>query len=164
MSKLVDKFKGIPPGIVIDRELKKRSLKQRSLALSIGEHPQTLNNIIRARRSISTPLALKIEKELGLEEGSLSVLQVYYDIKKEKEKLKSNKPDLSQFRTSLFWDTNIDRLDWDRKSKAVIERVFERGNLAEKKELLRFYGKARLREALKSHQERKPIRLHKNFT
>src|SRR5690606_32950879 len=163
MSKLAEKYKGIPPGTVIERELKKRSLKQRSLALSIGEHPQTLNNIIRARRSISTPLALKIEKELQLEEGSLSVLQVYYDISKEKEKLKGNKPDLSQLRTSLFWDTNIDRIDWDRKANAVIERIFERGNLTEKKELIRFYGKVRIREALKKLQERKPIRLRQNI-
>ncbi len=37
------KYKGIHPGIILDRELKKRSLKQRPFALSINEHPQTFN-------------------------------------------------------------------------------------------------------------------------
>ena len=37
------KYKGIHPGIVLEREFKKRSLKQRPFAIAINEHPQTLN-------------------------------------------------------------------------------------------------------------------------
>lgn len=37
-----EKYKGIHPGVVLDRELKKRSIKQRPFALSINEHPKLL--------------------------------------------------------------------------------------------------------------------------
>ena len=75
--KRFEKYKGIHPGIVLDRELKKRSIRQRPFALSLNEHPQTFNAITKGKRGISTPLALKIEQELGLEEGTLVILQAY---------------------------------------------------------------------------------------
>ncbi|MDT0643445.1 helix-turn-helix domain-containing protein [Zunongwangia sp. F363] len=134
------KYKGIHPGIVLGRELKKRSLKQRPFALSINEHPQTLNTITKGKRNLNTALALKIENKLNLEEGTLAVLQTYYDIDKEKEKRETEAPKLSVLRRSLFWDTDINGIDWRKQYKAVIKRVFERGNESEKKEILRFYG------------------------
>ena len=60
------KYKGIHPGIVLNRELKKRSIKQRPFAMAINEHPQTLNAITKGKRNLNTALALKIEKKLGL--------------------------------------------------------------------------------------------------
>lgn len=145
-----EKYKGIHPGIVLERELKKRSLKQRPFALSIAEHPQTFNAITKGRRGISTALALKVEKVLGLEEGTLALLQTHYDIRKEKEKQQAETPDMSILRQSLFWDTDISRIDWQRQYRAVIQRVFERGNEQEKDEIIRFYGKAKVRRALKA--------------
>jgi len=139
-----EKYKGIHPGLILARELKKKSLKQRPFALSIDEHPQTLNAIVKCRRDLSIALALKIERELGLEEGSLAILQTYYDIQKEKEGRPSRKPDFSILRKSLFWDTDIDTLDWEKQYRAVIRRIFERGNEAEKKELIRFYGEKKV--------------------
>src|SRR5690606_41359530 len=82
MIKQYEKYKGIHPGVILDRELKKRSIKQRPFALSLDEHPQTFNAITKGKRGISTALALKIERELGLEEGTLVILQAYYDITK----------------------------------------------------------------------------------
>lgn len=79
------KYKGIHPGIVLEREFKKRSLKQRPFAIAINEHPQTLNAITKGKRSLNTALALKIEEKMGLEEGILAILQTYYDIRIEKE-------------------------------------------------------------------------------
>ncbi|WP_072315627.1 helix-turn-helix transcriptional regulator [Sinomicrobium oceani] len=144
------KYKGIHPGIVLKRELKKRSLKQRPFAMAIQEHPQTLNAIIRGERKLNTALALKIEEKLGLEEGTLAILQTYYDIRKEKEKRPSITPDLSLLRKPLFWDTDINRIDWQKQYKAVIRRVFERGNETEKNEIRRFYGAKKVNAVLKS--------------
>lgn len=79
MNKQYEKYKGIHPGIVLDRELKKRSLRQGPFALSLEEHPQTFNAITKGKRGISTSLALKIERELGLEEGTLVILQAYQE-------------------------------------------------------------------------------------
>lgn len=152
------KYKGIHPGIVLERELKRRSLKQRPFALLLGEHPQTFNAISKGKRNLPTSLALKIERELGLDEGTLVLLQAYYDIKKEKEKTQTITPNLSILRKSLFWDTDIHRIDWPRQARAVIERVFERGNDDEKKEITRFYGEKKVQSVLNS-PVRKPYSL-----
>lgn len=144
MIAYVEKYKGIHPGRVLKRELEKRSLKQRPFALSIEEHPQTLNAITNERRDLNTALALKIENKLGLKEGSLVLLQAFYDIKKEKEGQHTRTPDFSILRKSLFWDTDIEKIDWEGQYKAVIRRVLERGNVQEKKEISRFYGKKKV--------------------
>lgn len=140
MIAYAEKYKGIHPGRVLERELKKRSIKQRPFALAIGEHPQTLNAIIKEKRDLNTALALKIEDRLGLKEGSLVLLQAFFDIKKEKEGQGTKTPDFSILRKSLFWDTDVKDIDWDRQYKAVIRRILERGNAKEKKEITRFYG------------------------
>lgn len=40
----------------------------------------------------------------------------------------------------LFWDTDIDKLDWQKAYKAVIARVVERGDQQEIDEIVRFYS------------------------
>lgn len=39
-----------------------------------------------------------------------------------------------------------DQIDWVKKYKAVIRRIFERGDEVQKQEALRFYGKEKIRE------------------
>ena len=80
----------------------------------------------------------------------MAILQTYYEIGKEKEKLGSKKPNLSLLRKSLFWDTDIDQIDWQKQSKAVIKRVFERGNETEKNEIHRFYGSQKVNNVLRT--------------
>jgi len=141
MFERFEKYKGIHPGAVIDRELKKRNLSQRSFAMSLPEHPQSFNAIIKGKRKLNTALALKIERALGLEQGALLMLQMFYDIKEEnKKEALGYHPDLSILRKALFWDTDIRSIDWKKYEKAVIRRVFERGSLSEKEEIVRFYG------------------------
>jgi plasmid maintenance system antidote protein VapI len=148
MKNFIEKFKGIHPGIVLDREFKKRAIQQRPFALSISEHPQTLNAITKAKRKLNTALALKIEERLGLEQGTLALLQTYFDINEEKNRLNQNTPNLSLLRKSLFWDTDINKIDWSKQYKAIIQRIFERGNEAEKDEVIRFYGQKKVKMAL----------------
>lgn len=133
-------LKGIHPGIILDRKLKERKLRKSRFAISIHEYPQTLSAITKGKRSINTPLALKIEQALGLEEGYLMTLQVFYDIKETKRKQQHAQPDLSLIRPGLFWDTDIKKIDWQVQRRAVIERILERGNDQEKAEIKRFYG------------------------
>ena len=153
MNRYIDKYKGIHPGIVLGRELKKRSLKQRPFAMTIDEHPQTLNAITKGKRNLNAGLALKIESQLGLEEGTLVVLQAYYDVEQEKRKLAKSTPNLSRLRASLFWDTDIQKIDWRQQYKAVIKRVFERGNETEKQEIRRFYGTSKINSTLQLHTQ-----------
>ena len=160
MNRMIEILKGLHPGLFLQRELGNRKLKSGQFAESIGEHPQTLSAIIRGRRSMNTHLSLRIEQALGLEEGFLMTLQVYYDIAEEKRKLsQSHRPDLTKFRKTLFWDTTIENIDFTAHSRYVINRVFERGNEEEIQEVIRFYGietiKNEIRLDSKSPFERK---------
>lgn len=141
MKKILDKYKGIHPGKIIDRDLKKVKLSQRSFAVTIGEHSQTINAIINGHRSLTIGLALKIEQALGYEEGFLLILQVYYDI----TEYKRSEAELSikgvpNIRKILFWDTDFDKINWGLYKEAIIQRVVERGSSEEKAEIARFYN------------------------
>ncbi|WP_233566176.1 MULTISPECIES: plasmid maintenance system antidote protein [unclassified Flavobacterium] len=142
----LDLIKGIHPGFVLERELEKRHLAKGQFAISLGEFPQTLTAITKGKRRMNTSLAMKIEKTLELEEGYFMILQVYYDIEQEKKKEDQQKnknnlrPDFTKLRKILFWDTDIDKIDWQKQKIAVIKRIFERGNEEEKKEIEQFYG------------------------
>jgi plasmid maintenance system antidote protein VapI len=154
MKSRLEILKGLHPGVLIDKELKKRKIPGSKFAISINEYPQTLSAIMNGRRSINLPLSLKIERELGYDEGFLMTLQLHHDIKmlKQKESAK-HKPDLSKFRKVIFWDTDIEKIDWIKNKRAVIERVFERGNESEKEEVIRFYGKKEVDRCLRAYKE-----------
>jgi addiction module HigA family antidote len=138
--KTLDIVKGVHPGKMVERELKKRNINQRQFALLIDEYPQTLGAIIKGNRRMNVDLSLRIEKELEMEEGFLMTLQVFYDIK-EAKKDSNYIPDLSKLRKVTFWDTTFDKIDWKQNRVAVIKRVFSRGTEAEQEEIIRFYGK-----------------------
>jgi hypothetical protein len=67
------------------------------------------------------------------------------------EKIKNiqQKPDFSIIPKIFFWDTDIDKIDWDRQKRAVIQRLFERGNEMEINEIISFYGKEVVSKELK---------------
>jgi plasmid maintenance system antidote protein VapI len=142
-------IKGLHPGFILERKLNEKKIAKGKFALSINEYPQTITAITKGKRNMNTALALRIEEALGLEEGYLMTLQVFYDIKQEKLKHRQLKPNLAEIRSVLFWDTPIEKIDWQRQHRAVIRRVFERGNKKEKEEIIRFYGKNRVEKVLK---------------
>lgn len=78
-SKLIEKYKGIHPRIVLERLLNQKGISQRPFALSIGEYPQTINAITKSRRKLNIALALKIEQKLDLEEGSLALFYINFN-------------------------------------------------------------------------------------
>ena len=146
METKLEKYKGIHPGKILERELKKRNIKKGPFALSLQEYPQILNEVTKGKRGLTTGLSLKIDKALGFEEGTMLILQTYYDIKKEKQKSQLEPhPDFTIIRRILFWDTDMDKIDWQKQYKSIIQRTFERGNEDEKKEILRFYGKEKIK-------------------
>jgi antitoxin HigA-1 len=146
-------LKGIHPGVILERELKKRKLSKRKFALSIGEFPQTIGAIIKGKRDMNIPLSLKLEKALSLEEGFLMTLQVYFSIKKLKNDQSNIHPNISLFRKALFWDTEIQKINWVQQKKAIVKRIFERGNDQEKSEIKRFYGEQTIREIMLANSD-----------
>lgn len=149
MDSTLNIIKGIHPGIILERELKKRKLAKGKFALSINEHPQTLATITKGKRRMNPALSLKIEHALDIEEGYFMVLQAYNDIELEKKKQAVNyHPDLSIIRPIVFWDTTLNSIDWVKNMQAVIKRIFERGNEQEINEIIRFYGKKKVTDVM----------------
>lgn len=137
----IENIKGMHPGALIKHELNKKKISQRKFAASIDEHWQILNAIINEKRGISLTTALKIEKEFGYQEGFLMILQVYYDIAKQKQKeLRDSIKGVPAIRRILFWDTDFDSIDWAVSKNSIISRVVERGTEDEIAEIARFYG------------------------
>lgn len=151
MQKTFEKYKGIHPGLILERELRKRKLEKASFAISINVLPQALNEITNGQLDITTALSFKIDKALELEEGTMISLQAFYEIEKEKSKLASeDRPNLSLLRKALFWDTQIETINWRKQYKAIIKRVFERGTKGEKNEIIRFYGLEKVEDTVGS--------------
>lgn len=147
----ITKIKGVHPGAVLSRELKRRGLESKQFALSLGEYPQTINAISKGRRGINPLLSIKLGHALGTDGDYFMLLQAYYEVERERKELLKNqtKPDLSKIRAILFWDTDINLIDWQKQRKAVIRRIFERGNDIEIKEIISFYGKGIIAKELK---------------
>lgn len=144
-------IKGIHPGLILERELKQRHLHKGPFAISLKEYPQTLVSITKGKRRMNINLAMKIEEALGIEEGFFMTLQVFYDISEKKKKQQKLISDHPKLRRVLFWDTQMENLDWEKQKNAIIKRVFERGNEIEKKEIARFYGQGTVDDILNSY-------------
>jgi len=154
MAMTLDIVKGIHPGLILERELKRRKITQGKFALSIQEYPQTLSAIIKGKRSMNTHLALRVEEALGWDEGFLMTLQVFYDIREIKRTFQQQQhPDILKFRPALFWDTKINDIDWNKQKRSIINRVFERGSFTEKKEVLNYYGSAVVKKVLATEKQ-----------
>lgn len=155
----ITKIKGVHPGAVLSRELKLRGLESKQFALSLGEYPQTINAISKGRRGINPSLSIKLGRALDADEEYFMLLQAYYEVERERKVLMANqaKPDLNKIRTILFWDTDIYHLNWQKQKKAIIRRIFERGNDTEIRETISFYGKETIEKELKGISQFLPI-------
>ena len=138
----IKEIKGIHPGIILDRELKKRKLKKKILAQEIDEHPQTISTIIKMKRKINPKLSVKLGHFFDIDSDYFMLLQASFDtLKAEREINKRHTPNLKLIRKVLFWDTKFENIEWIKMKTSVIRRVLERGNQQEVEEIIRFYGK-----------------------
>jgi len=147
----LSKIKGVFPGAVLSRELKKRGLESKQFALSMGEYPQTINAIRKGRRGINPSLSIKLGDKLGVDAEYFMVLQACYEVaKKKQENLLKNqaKPNMAIINKILFWDTDIDKIDWQKHKSFVINRIFERGDEEQINEIITFYGEKSVKEIL----------------
>ena len=58
-----------------------------------------------------------------------------------------DKPDLPKW---LFWDVYFETLDWQLAYRSVIQRIIDRGNDRDWEELIRYYGRDKVIQVLKS--------------
>lgn len=140
MNATIDLLKGLHPGYFLENELKKRKISKKEFAESVNEHLQTIVSITKAKRKFTPELSIKTDDFLHLDEGFILTLQAFYEIKKLKEELNIQKPDLTKIRPVLFWDTDMTQINWQKQKESVLKRVMERGNIQEKEEINRFYN------------------------
>jgi len=50
----------------------------------------------------------------------------------------------------LFWDFDFDKIDWRRSRLTIMERVFDKGDKSDWREMIRFYGHDNVIRALKN--------------
>ncbi len=121
MNSYIEKYKGIHNWYNFAEGIKKESSFAASICPFNRFTPQTLNAITTGKRNLNTFIVLKIQSKLGLKEVTLALLQTFYDVLQEKKKLEQNTPDLSILLKSLFWDTEIYQIDWNKQYKAIIQ-------------------------------------------
>ncbi len=158
----LSKIKGVHPGVILKRELKKLDLKDIELANAINEHKQTIHAVLNKKRGINPKLSIKLAKYFNIEKDYFMLLQASYNVK-EALKLDEKTPNLNKFRKVLFWDTSLDKIDWSKNKKAIIKRVLERGNKEEINELINFYGKGSIKEELKHIESSRIPAFQKNI-
>lgn len=146
----ISKIKGVHPGLVLHREIKRNNIKSSQLAMSIGEHKQTISAIINQKRGINPELSIKLAAYFHTEADYFMILQAGYEVKSALTKNRERKPNLHNIRKVLFWDTTFDKIDWDKNKRAIIKRVLERGNDKEINEIIAFYGKSTVSTIAKS--------------
>ncbi|KAA3648581.1 MAG: addiction module antidote protein, HigA family [Bacteroidetes bacterium] len=143
------KIKGVHPGAILRREIKKQGLKSSQLAERIDEHKQTISAILNKRRAINPKLSIKLAKQFNVDEDYFMMLQASFDVKKAAELEIKKTPNINNFRKAIFWDTTIDKIDWNKNKRAVIKRILERGNENEINEIISFYGKTTIAKEVK---------------
>lgn len=144
----LNKISGIHPGLILKREMDKRGIKNVELASGLNEHAQTIGAIIKCKRKINPQLSVKLGERFLIAPDYFMQLQASYDVKKYQAKRAQKTPDLEILRKILFWDTEIETIDWEKYKDSVINRVFQRGNDQEKKEITRFYGSETVQNCL----------------
>lgn len=137
----LNKIKGVHPGAILRRELKIQGLKSSELAISINEHKQTISAILNKRRDINPKLSIKLSKRFSVDADYFMTLQASYDVKITLESEIRHTPNINNIRKVIFWDTDINKINWDKNSNSVIKRILERGNQKEINEIISFYGR-----------------------
>jgi len=144
-----NRVKGIHPGAILKRELKKRCLKAVTLANSIDEYPQTINAITKEKRGINPKLSIKLGEYFQIDKEYFMLLQASFEVKSTIQKSYVN-PLIGKVRNSIFWDTNFNKIDLIKNKRSVIQRILERGNKNEISELIKFYGKPTIKQELEN--------------
>jgi HTH-type transcriptional regulator/antitoxin HigA len=74
------------PGAFLSEEMEAQGLKQVELAKELGLSKTEINLVVHGKRGITVPLALKLEKVLGVSAETWMSLQMKFDIYLEKKK------------------------------------------------------------------------------
>ncbi|MCZ4318416.1 HigA family addiction module antitoxin [Aequorivita viscosa] len=158
----IQKIKGLHPGLILEREIKRKNIKSSQLALALNEHKQTISAIINQRRGINPELSIKLGDYFQTEDDYFMVLQASYEVKTKLAENSKGTPNLNNIRKVLFWDTTFEKIDWNKNKRAIIKRVLERGNDIEINEIIDYYSKVTVSNIAKSIKHSRLAAFQKN--
>ena len=76
------------PGEVLAKELEPRWISHKDFAALVDMRPSHFNELLKAKRHVSAILALKLEKNLGIDARFWMRLQADYDLKIARRQIK----------------------------------------------------------------------------
>ena len=141
----------------------KEGISQSQLAERSGIVRQRICDYLANRRRITVEASLNLERALHIGiSGFFYRIQANHDIYIcMQEQAKTYHPDLDRYRRALFWDTDMEKLDWDNNRHWIIRRTFEYGNEEEIQETVRFYGKDNVRNILSTVTDERKAEIRK---
>lgn len=139
---------GLHPGLIIKREMHKRSIGIAEMASILKENFATISAFVNGTAKMDIQFLQKLADFFEMPLNYFTKLQEAHDLKTSHKKCSQKTPNLKIMRKILFWDTDINLIKWEEYKGSVIRRVFQRGNFSEKKEIVRFYGPGTVREFL----------------
>lgn len=154
----------IPCGAVLNRIMTKEGISQSQLAERSGIVRQRICDYLANRRRITVEASLNLERALHIGiSGFFYRIQANHDIYIcMQEQARTYHPDLDRYRRALFWDTDMEKLDWYNNRHWVIRRTFEYGNEEEILETVRFYGKENVRNILSTVTDERKAEIRKD--
>jgi plasmid maintenance system antidote protein VapI len=146
----------IPAGAILNRILQKENISQQEISVKSSVLPQLINDLITGKKRFTPEISIRLEQALGISEvGYFYKIQANHEIYLyTMELVKKDAPNLAKLKKALFWDTDINQINWRKNAKWVVQRVFEYGNDTEIQEIIRFYGKIKVKEILDSINEK----------
>ena len=163
MTRSYERYKEIPLGLIVKKDLRMRHLSQKSLAHAIGMSYRKLNRVLNGHSLFSKDQAASIDNFFAYEESFTYRLQIYTKknirskreapIKKnltdqknpyitnlaDKKDLIYSDPKIPLIRPCVFWDTDMQSLDWIRHRKFIEQRISLHGNEEEKAAIAKYY-------------------------
>lgn len=85
-------FMAVHPGMMIKPELEERGISQKQFATMLGVQASHLSEVLNNKRALTTELAVKIEKAIGIPAKTLLSAQAHYDL----ESTDASKNDVQQ--------------------------------------------------------------------
>jgi HTH-type transcriptional regulator/antitoxin HigA len=73
-------FMAVHPGMMIKPELEERGISQKQFATMLGVQASHLSEVLNNKRALTTELAVKIEKAIGIPAKTLLAAQAHYDL------------------------------------------------------------------------------------
>lgn len=73
-------FMAVHPGMMIKPELEERGISQKDFAKTLDVQASHLSEVLNGKRALTTDLAVKIEKAIGIPAKTLLSAQTQYDL------------------------------------------------------------------------------------